>query len=106
MALASLLCAAVFEGDLKLLRRLLRAGADVNAGDYDQRTALHVAAAEGNLAAVRGSGAAPTHKALQPAPPPPPPRTLPPPPPCAEVPPRADAMPRCAGGASGGRGRR
>jgi ankyrin repeat protein len=34
-------------------RRLLRCGADVNAGDYDARTALHVAAADGNLAAVK-----------------------------------------------------
>lgn len=49
---ASLLCTAVFEGDLKLLRRLLRGGAHVDADDYDRRTALHVAAAEGNLAAV------------------------------------------------------
>ena len=32
---------------------MLLAGADVNAGDYDQRTALHVAAADGNLAAVK-----------------------------------------------------
>lgn len=36
-----------------LRSRLLRCGADVNAGDYDERTALHVAAANGNLAAVR-----------------------------------------------------
>jgi hypothetical protein len=33
--------------------RLLLAGADVNAGDYDQRTALHVAAADGNLPAAK-----------------------------------------------------
>ena len=51
---AALLCTAVFEGDLKLLRLLLRAGAHVDAGDYDKRTALHIAAAEGNLAAVGG----------------------------------------------------
>jgi ankyrin repeat protein len=36
-----------------LCSRLLRCGADVNTGDYDERTALHVAAADGNLAAVR-----------------------------------------------------
>lgn len=46
------LCTCVFEGDLTLLRRLLRAGADPDAADYDKRTALHIAAADGNLAAV------------------------------------------------------
>lgn len=51
---ASALCTAVHEGDMPLLRRLLRAGADPNAGDYDKRTALHIAAADGNLPAVRG----------------------------------------------------
>lgn len=33
--------------------RLLRAGADANAQDYDRRSALHVAAADGNLAVVK-----------------------------------------------------
>ena len=32
--------------------RLMRAGADVNAGDYDKRRPLHIAAAEINLPAV------------------------------------------------------
>ena len=36
-----------------LLRRICQAGADANAGDYDRRTALHIAAAEDNLNAVR-----------------------------------------------------
>lgn len=40
-------------GELRLLRRLLAAGAAADAGDYDQRTALHIAAAEANLAAVQ-----------------------------------------------------
>ena len=32
--------------------RLLRAGANANAKDYDDRTALHVACSEGNVSAV------------------------------------------------------
>ena len=50
---ASILCQAVFDGDVLLLRRLLRAGIQVDASDYDKRTAAHIAAAEGNLAALR-----------------------------------------------------
>jgi ankyrin repeat protein len=50
---ASTLCQAVFDGDCKLLKRLLNAGTQVNAGDYDKRTALHIAAAEANLSAFR-----------------------------------------------------
>ena len=38
--------------------RLMKAGADVNAGDYDKRRPLHIAAAEINLPAVRAVGAA------------------------------------------------
>lgn len=53
---ASVLCAAVADGDLMLLRRLLLAGADANDSDYDDRTALHIACAEGNVAAVRNRG--------------------------------------------------
>ena len=51
--MAAQLCTCVFEGNLPLLRRLIRAGAAADAGDYDKRTALHIAAAEGNTAAVR-----------------------------------------------------
>jgi CRP-like cAMP-binding protein len=50
---ASTLCQAVFDGDVRLLQRLFEAKIDVNAGDYDRRTAVHIAAAEGNLAALR-----------------------------------------------------
>ncbi|WIA34734.1 hypothetical protein OEZ86_013043 [Tetradesmus obliquus] len=39
--------------NLPLLRRLLRAGAPVDIGDYDKRTALHISAAEGNAVMVR-----------------------------------------------------
>jgi ankyrin repeat protein len=53
LEVASLLCSCVYLCDLPLLRRLVRAGADVNAGDYDRRTALHISAAEGNAVMVR-----------------------------------------------------
>ncbi len=48
---ASLLCNCVFGGEFGLLKRLLRAGAHVDQGDYDLRTALHIAAGEGRPAA-------------------------------------------------------
>eukprot|EP00977_Amphora_coffeiformis_P007977 scaffold1799_cov191-Amphora_coffeaeformis.AAC.9 len=50
---ASVLCQAVFDGDVLKLRRLIHAGVNVSAGDYDKRTAVHIAAAEGNAAALR-----------------------------------------------------
>ncbi|KAK9804415.1 hypothetical protein WJX72_011623 [[Myrmecia] bisecta] len=50
---ATALCWAVFEGNLPLLRRYLAAGMDVNAQNFDLRTALHISASEGSLAAVR-----------------------------------------------------
>jgi ankyrin repeat protein len=50
---ASTLCQAVFDGDILTLRRLLRARIQVNASDYDKRTAAHVAAAEGNVMAFK-----------------------------------------------------
>ncbi|KAG2447078.1 hypothetical protein HYH02_007828 [Chlamydomonas schloesseri] len=53
MAVASTMCTAVFEGDLVKLKRLLHSGAPPNACDYDKRCALHIAGAEGNLAAVK-----------------------------------------------------
>eukprot|EP00986_Skeletonema_menzelii_P015350 scaffold11569_cov157-Skeletonema_menzelii.AAC.3 len=50
---AAVLCQAVYDGDILYLKRLLRAGINVNAADYDKRTASHIAAAEGNAAAIR-----------------------------------------------------
>eukprot|EP00804_Cyclotella_cryptica_P028611 CCRYP_020608-RA/>CCRYP_020608-RA protein AED:0.26 eAED:0.17 QI:0/-1/0/1/-1/1/1/0/154 len=50
---ASVLCQAVFDGDILLIKRLLKAGININAVDYDKRTASHIAAAEGNVAAIR-----------------------------------------------------
>ena len=47
------LCTCVFDCNVPLLRRYIKAGILVNAGNFDSRTALHLAAAEGNLAAVR-----------------------------------------------------
>ena len=44
---ATRLCAAAAAGDLTLVERLVRAGVAVDAADYDRRTALHIAAAEG-----------------------------------------------------------
>lgn len=43
----SFLCNVVAKGDYDLLRRLLSSGIDPNCKDYDQRTALHVAASQG-----------------------------------------------------------
>ena len=50
---ASTLCQAVFDGDIVRLRRLLEAGIQVDAFDYDKRAAVHIAAAEGNMAALQ-----------------------------------------------------
>ncbi len=47
------MCTCVFEGDLVRLKRILRSGCDVDAADYDKRCALHIAACEGNLTAVK-----------------------------------------------------
>lgn len=52
--LSSALCSMVLQGQADLLRRYIAAGADVGAWDYDRRTALHIAAAEGKLDMVRG----------------------------------------------------
>ena len=42
------LAAAAAKNDLVTLKALHDSGVDVNKGDYDQRTALHLAAANGN----------------------------------------------------------
>lgn len=45
-------CAAAASGDIPRLRMLHSCGVDPNGGDYDSRTALHLAAAEGKILAV------------------------------------------------------
>jgi len=44
---------AAHEGDSRTVEALLQAGADANTADYDQRTALHLAAASGNMQTVQ-----------------------------------------------------
>ncbi|MBL0318586.1 MAG: glutaminase A [Alphaproteobacteria bacterium] len=43
---------AASQGDINEIRRLIAYGIDLNKGDYDGRTALHLAAAEGQLETV------------------------------------------------------
>ena len=50
---ASSLCHADFNGFILTLERLLQAQIEVNAYEYDGRTACHIAASEGNVAALR-----------------------------------------------------
>ena len=51
-AIANGFCAAAAGGDLVLLERFLEAGTDVNTQNSDNRTALHLAASEGQTAVV------------------------------------------------------
>jgi 60kDa lysophospholipase len=44
---------AVVAGDINKIQNLKGYGADLSAVNYDQRTALHIAAAEGNLELVK-----------------------------------------------------
>jgi len=46
------ICDAAAKGDLDRLRQMMEAGADMSAGDYDKRTAIHLAASEGLLEVV------------------------------------------------------
>lgn len=50
--LAVILCEAVVACNLGLIKALVTFGADVNAADYDSRTALHLASCTGNLEAL------------------------------------------------------
>lgn len=44
-----MLCAAAIDDDIALMETFLENGVDPNDGDYDQRTALHLAASEGMM---------------------------------------------------------
>jgi len=46
------LCNAAAAGDVKRMMRLIENGANPNAGDYDDRTALHLAASNGETSAL------------------------------------------------------
>lgn len=50
---ANALCHAVYVGDIMMLKQMLKAKAQANASDYDRRTAAHIAASEGNVAALK-----------------------------------------------------
>ena len=50
---AMLLCWAAAQGDLPEVQKLVASGVNPSEGDYDKRTALHLAAAEGNLEVVK-----------------------------------------------------
>ena len=43
---------AACQGDLDEIKRLVAHGIDINEGDYDKRTAMHLAATEGNIEVV------------------------------------------------------
>eukprot|EP00899_Mesostigma_viride_P007210 jgi/Mesvir1/16490/Mv10045-RA.1 len=49
---AGLLCYAALRNDVEELRRLVDNGLDPNSADYDMRTPLHIAASEGQMAAL------------------------------------------------------
>lgn len=46
-------CHAASCGNLPEIKTLVLSGADINTGDYDGRTALHIAASTGNLELVK-----------------------------------------------------
>lgn len=52
-ALVSKLCFAAAKGDVESCRSVMELDVDVNSADYDRRTALHVAAADGQLGVLR-----------------------------------------------------
>ena len=51
--LTFMIISAAYHGDVDEIRRLIALGVDVNNGDYDHRTPLHLAASEGHKDAVK-----------------------------------------------------
>ena len=47
-----LMCSAASQGDMEAIERMVHSRVSVDSGDYDGRTALHLAAAEGQLEVV------------------------------------------------------
>lgn len=47
------LCECASFGDIKGIEQLVKEGYNINSSDYDNRTALHIAAAIGNLDLVK-----------------------------------------------------
>ena len=52
-ALAIEMCCGAASGDLERIQHLINKRAKINQGDYDQRTALHLAAAHGHFDIVQ-----------------------------------------------------
>ena len=50
---ASEICDAAHRGDVDRIRQLIEMGCSIDQGDYDRRTAMHLAASEGLLQVVR-----------------------------------------------------
>ncbi len=50
---ASEICDAAHRGDVDRIRQLMEMGCSIDQGDYDRRTAMHLAASEGLLPVVR-----------------------------------------------------
>ena len=48
-----LMCSAASRGDVEAMERMVLGNANVDVGDYDGRTPLHLAAAAGQLEAVQ-----------------------------------------------------
>jgi glutaminase len=44
---------ACMEGDINTIKRMITSGYNMNTGDYDKRTGLHIAAAEGHYDIVQ-----------------------------------------------------
>ena len=50
---AGILCRLVEEGNIELLQKWIIGGVDINSADYDRRTPLHIAAADGKIEIVQ-----------------------------------------------------